>query len=157
MKFDSKWINWNVFGNAVCKMEAILFKSHYVNMKWSHFEPSNALSIPKSLGQHHGCWCPGSLCPQAISCHGIDNAVCRGLFFPYRMISSTCIVYMFPTDAKSTYGFVFPEHNSTCNGLKHECMSDIQCSKPHDALILEHPWASGLDSGFQSLLSIQRG
>ena len=52
--------------------------------------------------------------------------------------------------------FVFPENYSTCNRLKHKCMSDIQCSKPHDALILEHPWASGLDSGFQSLLSIQR-
>ena len=29
------------------------------------------LIIPCTLGQHYGCWCPGSLHHQAISSHGI--------------------------------------------------------------------------------------
>ena len=29
-------------------------------------------NISGELGQYHGCWCPGSLCHQAISSHYID-------------------------------------------------------------------------------------
>ena len=36
-------------------------------------------NIPGQLDQHHNCWCPGSLCHQAISSHGI-NYVWNRLF-----------------------------------------------------------------------------
>ena len=48
-------------------------------------------NIIELLGQYHGCWCPGSLCHQAISNHVIDYAEAAeqtGLFHPQRRIST---------------------------------------------------------------------
>ena len=58
-------------------------------------------NIPEELGQYLGCWCPGFLCHQPISSHGIDYT---GPCLPPGKISTTCISLVLRNHRNMIYG-----------------------------------------------------
>ena len=69
------------------------------------------------LGQHHGCWCPGSLRHQDISSHDIDCIEYLGPSLAPGRILSTCVISMWKNDTKCKYMFMFPLKNLARKGL----------------------------------------
>ena len=87
--FRFSWFNitiWNKktlgFGQYHCSLCRQAISSHgtyWPGMEWlattyslHYMNPEQEIATLWSLGQYHGCWCPGSLCRQVISNHGIN-------------------------------------------------------------------------------------
>ena len=62
------------------------------------------------------CWCPGSLCHQAIIKHGIDFVFL--LFSSLRVSFMNCITLMLRNCVKCNYMFMFLQTNLACKCLK---------------------------------------
>ena len=67
----------------------------------------------------HGCWWPGSLCPQDISHHDIDYIKCVGPSLTWGRILSTCVKSMWWSDIKCKYMFMFHLKTLARTGLTH--------------------------------------
>ena len=63
--------------------------------------------ISVSLGQYHGCWCPGSLRRQGISSNDIDCIEYVGPSLTWERISGTCVMSMWSNDTKCKYMLPF--------------------------------------------------
>ena len=73
-------------------------------------------NIPGELGQYHGCWCPGSLCCQAINSHGVPDVECRGPCLS--VFNNLCHLYV-EKWYKKTYIFLFPTTHLEHHRLTH--------------------------------------
>ena len=72
--------------------------------------------ISISLGQYHGCWCPGSLRRQDISSHDIDYEEYVGPGLTWGRILSTCVISMWSNDMKCKYMCMIPLKNLAHKG-----------------------------------------
>ena len=56
--------------------------------------------------QYYSCWCPGSLCRQAINNHDIDYVGWAGPCLSRYRISSTCLIAILSNDRKSNFIYI---------------------------------------------------
>ena len=75
-----------------------------------------------TIGQYHGCWCPGSLCRQDISTHDTDYVEQVGPCLTQERISTTCVMSVWRNDRNCKYIFMFLLKNLACKELTFDTL-----------------------------------
>ena len=107
----------NLRARSICLESGDAFLLHLtILVNWSKPLTCGDRINSVQYGQYHGCWCPGSLCSQDISMHGIDYVEYVISCLTWERISATCVMSVKRNDIQCKYMFCSHWKNLSCKG-----------------------------------------